>query len=459
VTLRNVLRIINKGGAGSGFHGHAGIPGKVGGSTSLGLSGAVAAKFSLPPGEYPVVWSGKPGAGGRGTGVRKLETSGPGHALVRVNDAYHVIKTSTATTVAPTPPKTPATVAPTPTSVPAAVLGASRVEQEFAKATPEAKEFATKYGLLANDSTAMKYLNEMASGGKLSDRSATYAIDNAGHHARQILDASAGRQIFGDKSLAQSVLERGKWHGQTFDSSKHKVVPVADPLGKGTAGYAVVPKGFKPKDLSDPKAGPDFTRMTGLTTASAAEKSKVQSTMDERWNHHDNGEIKAKVLNVFKVTNPDELHNTYQERLKEYGNERKLWHGRDQRGAAGIAKNGVFATTTGVVGQIYGRGAYFSDSESKAIQYAHSGSGSKMASARGVLLLMRTAVNGMGTKSLDTSPAARHRPGFKPIVDIDDSMRTLKVAPVDGRRSNEYVIKDAGATIPMLWIDEMRTPR
>lgn len=93
-----LLRI--KGGAGSGFHGHAGRSGKIGGSAISGfLAVGSAAAPGLKEGEYGVVWSGKPGAGGRGTAVKKAAES-PSYALVRVGGAYHVIDTATTKTPA-----------------------------------------------------------------------------------------------------------------------------------------------------------------------------------------------------------------------------------------------------------------------------------------------------------------------------------------------------------------------
>jgi hypothetical protein len=101
LTTVKELVVAQKGGAGSGFHGHEGRGGKVGGS-ALGTL-AVGIGAGVPSGEYPVVWSGKPGAGGRGTAVKRAEAD-PAYKLVRVGGAYHVIDT---TPKAPTGPPKP----------------------------------------------------------------------------------------------------------------------------------------------------------------------------------------------------------------------------------------------------------------------------------------------------------------------------------------------------------------
>lgn len=147
---KDVVEVIQafKGGPGSGHYGHAGVPGKVGGSSSIAVGGAEAAKRGLPAGgDYELV-----GTYGNINGAkRKLEKTGPGHVLVRVNGKYHVVKTEFVSAPAPTPPPR-AKVKPPDTAY---------AEGLYEAASPRVKALAEEVGVVAVGPQAEKYVNEV----------------------------------------------------------------------------------------------------------------------------------------------------------------------------------------------------------------------------------------------------------------------------------------------------------
>lgn len=94
------LIIALKGGAGSGHFGHAGIPGKVGGSAVSNIAIPAGLVPNLPAGQYMAVYST---TFNKQTAIQRAAKLGAGHVVVRINGQYHVINTGDPSQVAGQP--------------------------------------------------------------------------------------------------------------------------------------------------------------------------------------------------------------------------------------------------------------------------------------------------------------------------------------------------------------------
>jgi hypothetical protein len=468
-----------KGGSGSGNHGHAGIPGHLGGSapTTLLAAGIVP---GLPAGQYAVVHTGaKTHANVRA--VIAAAKAGPGHVAVMVNGNYFVINTGnpsinptfgvygdkplaqTGSTWYEKHPAVQALLAQLPSkSTQPAKTYASKVEELYDKATPEAQEYAKKYGLLAADPTAMKFLKQMESGDSnwnrnaLSTRDAAYKANNQQYINKQYLAASADGKYHSEKSAAMAA------KNEQSKPNDYKVVRLIDPLGRGDDGYVAASKKTKPENLPLPDPNkPDYTTMAALKTQPSNEVAKHQAHMDKTWNSHDNGQIKAKVLNAFEITMPQPLHDEYIAKRAAYGNTKFLYHGTDMNGAAGILRTGYFVGDVPKIGRIHGNGIYMADQESKSAQYAHSGSGFKLSKSRGVIFINQAAM-GKEVKSSDYYTGS-YGSGQDLKPGVDTFIKTSNSFGGDPYKSTasstEYIVRDPGAIQPRIWLDIEREQR
>lgn len=458
-----------KGGPTSGNFAHPGRKGLVGGSAPVGIPAGLVP--GLPQGQYNAVYST---VFNKQTAINRAAKLGAGHVVVRLAGQYHVIDTGDPSIQAPgihyaTPAgaKIAAGVtaywqgqsgqpvaAPAPAPAAPKVYG-SKVEEHYDNATPEAKDFANKYGMLAQDANALKYLKAMEATGAIKDRDTTYSIDNQQYKNRQMVDKSFDNMVHEHQSDAIQVRSDNNL------TNSHVTKHLADPLGRGNDGYVLVPKGTKVKDLPAPDLNaPDYSRMVSLKSQTPQEVGRHQSHMDQKWNMRDNGTIQAKIHNAFEITQPADLHDAYQvKRIK--GDTKFLYHGTDPTGASGITKNGYFRGDIAKIGRVNGNGIYLADQESKSVQYAHSHSGSKQTDSRGVVIINQAA---MGNVIVSNSQydATGYGNDLKAGVDV------FKYAPSIGSggspfdstaRSNEYIVKDPGAIQPRIWLDITRTTR
>lgn len=475
MTFSNLLTAL-KGGAGSGHHGHAGIPGKVGGSAASAtlVAGLVP---GLPAGTYPVVYDAslkKTYSAQRA--VLAAAKLGAGHVAVIVNGNHYVINTgdpsimpvlgvygdkpikmtpylSAHAAIQALGASTP--IAPTPAKV-----YASKTEELYDKASPVAQEIARKYGVLATDANAEKYLQDIIAGDSsrnvspLGDRNATFQATKQLDINKQYLNAAVDGKIHAGKSNARAV---------AATDPAYKVKRLTDPLGRGDDGYAVVNKKFKPTELPPPDLSkPDYNTMSALRSLSAAEVAKHQSHMDKNWNHYDNGGIKAKILNAFEITQPAELHEQYQRMKTKYGNTKFLYHGTSVAGAAGITQSGHFIGDVPKIGRIYGNGIYMADQESKSVQYAHEGSGYKTSTSRGVIFISQVAMGKVVKQDSLTGASGGSGYDLKPGVDtfIKTSSSYGGSDPFKSTTfSNEYIVRDPRAIQPRIWLDIERNIR
>lgn len=471
--------ITEKGGAGSGNFAHPGRVGKVGGSQTIGVPMGLVP--GLPGGSYNAVYSS---VYNKQTALTRAGKLGPGHVVVRIAGKYHVINTNNPAIQAPGihystpggakiaagvtaywqgqggPGGMPATAgaAPAP-AAPVKKTYGSKVEEHYDNATPEAKEFANKYGMLAQDAEALKYLKAMEATGALKNREVTHSADNQQYKNRQMVDKS----FDGRTHETQSKALRGR-SAAGLDAT-HVSKRLEDPLGRGDDGYVIIPKGTKVKDLPYPDIQqPDFDRMASLKSQSAQEVGRHQSHMDKNWNMYDNGQIKAKIHNAFEITMPGDLHDTYQAKKAAKGNTKFLYHGTDSLGASGIAKNGYFRGDVAKIGRIHGNGIYLADQASKSVQYAHSHSGSKMTDSRGVVIINQAALGKMFESSDDYSARVAGTDDLRGDI---DSFKKLPYSWGSGSNdpfkseghSHEYIVPDPGAIQPRIWLDITRTTR
>lgn len=469
-----------KGGAGSGHHGHAGIPGKVGGSAPSATLGAGVVP-GLPAGTYTVVYDAS---------VKKTYSAqravlaaaklGAGHVAVAVNGNHYVINTGDpnimpvlgvygdkpvkltpyleahpaiqalrGTSAAP-----PAAVA----TPPAKVYG-SKVEELYDNASPAAQQIARKYGILAVDKNAEDYLNTIIAGDSsrgvspLRDRYMGFQATRQLDINRQYLNAAIDGKVYANHSAAYAV---------KFANNGTKIKRLVDPLGRGDDGYAVVPKKFKPIEMSAPDlTKPDYTTMAALRTLPASEVAKHQSHMDKNWNTYDNGAIKAKILNAFEVTQPGVLHEDYQRTKTKYGNTKFLYHGTGVDGATGIVKSGHFVGDVPKIGRIHGNGIYMADQESKSVQYAHEGSGYKTTKSRGVVFISQVAMGNVVKQHNYGGASGGSNADLRPGVDT--FIKTGSAMGGDPFKSttysNEYIVRDSRAIQPRIWLDIERALR
>lgn len=491
---RLVVELTLKGGAGSGHHGHVGIPGKVGGSAPSGIGVPAGMVPNLPAGTYSAVYST---IYNKQTALKKANQLGAGHVVVRINGQYHVIDTGDPTQAAGQPiyystttgakiaagvtdywaGKTgtgagtgPAATAPPP---PAKVYN-SKVEELYDKAHPDAQEFARRYGILAQDKEALKYLKELEKSDPSWHRSAlftreqTYNAANQQSKNRQALNAaidgrahstvqdSTGYVMYGATDNDKIKLAGG-------NPKTHKVMTLEDPLGRGYDGYVVVPKGFTANDLPRPdRSIPDFNTMVALRTQPATETAKHQAHADKNWNNYDNGGIKIKVKQSFEITMPQPLNDEYKSLRSARGGDTKfLYHGTDVNGAKGIVTSGFFVGDTPKIGRIHGNGTYLADQESKAAQYAHEGSGSKMSNSRAVMLINQVSLGNM--KASDNTTGISQGSGEDLYPGVDTYKKTSTAYGGNPFKSNtwsnEYIVADPRAIQPRIWLDIERTPR
>lgn len=456
--------------SGSGNFGHAGRPGHVGGSSTIGIPGGLVP--GLPAGQYNAVYST---VFNKQTAINRAAKLGPGHVIVRIAGQYHVIATGDPNIQAPgihyqnpAGAKIAAGVtaywqgqsgqAPV---VPVAPAGpkvyGSKVEEHYDNATQEAKEFANKFGMLAQDDNALKYLEEMRAKGSIQNRDATYMADNQQYKNRQMVDKAFDGEVHESQSKAMNArLAAG------LDNS-HVPKRLDDPLGRGHDGYVIVPKGTKVKDLPMPDLSiPDYSRMVSLKSQTAKEVAAHQSHMDQKWNMHDNGGIKATINNAFEITMPADLHDDYQTKRTARGNTKFLYHGTDVTGASGMTKNGYFRGDVARIGRIHGNGIYLADQESKSVQYAHDHSGSKFTASRGVVVINQVTMGRLYEAVDDYTAAHPYSSDLKSDID------TFKKLPYSfgggdpfqsTAHSYEYIVKDPGAIQPRIWLDITRSTR
>lgn len=475
-----------KGSASSGNFGHAGRPGKIGGSASLGI--ALGLVPGLPAGQYNVVYdaSGKTHPSQRA--ILAAAKAGAGHVAVAVNGNYYVINTGDPNIQPfvgaygdPSPKVTPwltshpviqtlrggASAAGTPTPAAPAKVYATKMEELYDKATPEAKDFANKYGMLAADDKALTYLKEMTQPDPnwnrpaLLNREQAHAAANQQYQNKQLLELSADGKSYANKDDAKyAAIARG--------NSNYIVKRLKDPLGRGEDGYVAVPPRTKVKELPPPDPSkPDYNTMAALSSQPASKVAEHQAHADKNWNHFDNGQIKVRVKQAFDITMPQPLHDEYRNRELGYGNTKFLYHGTDLNGGAGIVRTGFFVGDTPKIGRINGNGIYLADQESKAAQYAHSGSGTKMSNSRSVMFITKAAL-GKTVRSNNLSDGsygsgADLKPGVDTFIKTDE----YKNDPYYGTRSpynstsrsTEYVVRHSGAIQPRVWLDIERTTR
>lgn len=458
-----------KGGPSSGNFAHQGRKGQVGGSQTIGVP--IGLVPGLPGGSYNAVYST---VFNKQTAINRAAKLGPGHVIVRIAGQYHVIDTGDPTIQAPgihysTPGGAKIAAGVTaywqgqsgqPVAAPAVPVQktyGSKVEEHYDNATPEAREFANKYGVLAQDDKALKYLKEMETTNAIKSREVTHSADNQQYKNRQMVDASFDSRVHDKQSKALEAR-----YAAGLDTT-HVTKRLEDPLGRGNDGWVVIRSGTKVKELPYPDLNaPDFERMASLKSQSPQEVGRHQSHMDNNWNMHDNGGIKAKIENAFEITMPNDLHESYQTKRIAMGNTKFLYHGTDTVGGSGIIRSGYFRGDVARIGRIHGNGTYLADQESKSVQYAHSHTGSKFTGSRGVVFINQVAMGRLfeSDYAYDAQAQAHNSDDLKSTIDVFKKTSSGSGNPFKSETySNEYIVADPGAIQPRVWLDITRSSR
>lgn len=449
-----------KGGAGSGHHGHAGIPGHRGGSatdrwaaSAFRYTGHTTNKIKVegkdvPDGVYTSVYytdAHEP------TARRKAEKLGPDYKMVKVGKFFHVINTSTAEPL--TPKAAPRT----------------EVEKLFNEQSASRQAFAQKYGLLPTDETSEKYLMEIQH--KLPIVNIGAKVDS--HSLQYQAVHKASLQNSNDKAKLEESLKYGYAFNkdtneyQRISSKTHKIISVDDPTAHPTdrERHFLVPKDYKKPTLGELKGAPvfepDFSKMSALTTLGADKLAEINASMKETWNNADHFAFKATAKNAFKITPPDHIVKEYNAIKAEINTEKfNMYHGSHHEAASHISREGYIINPKPKIGRIWGNGLYLADGHSKAIQYAHEGSGSAATYSRGVMFLNRASLGEVDTGRVHVPYGAGRPPAYRAFpknVDWANNLRegldTLIVKPSGRWTSTEFVVKNPRGVLPTIWVD------
>lgn len=453
-----------KGGAGSGHHAHVGIPGKRGGSASdrwataaFRYSGHTTNKIkieghsSLPDGVYTSSYYTDVH---KTTAENKAKKLGPDYQAVKVGKFYHVVNTASVEAISTkSAPK-------------------SEVERLFNEQPPEVQAFAQKYGLLATDATSAQYLNEIKH--KLPIVNIGRKIDADSMQYQAVHRASL--QSSDDKSKLEESMKYGyafnKDTGEygRINPKTHKIMSVKDGTSPSGERHFIVQKDFKKPTKAElakaPEFEADFSKMSALTTLGADKLAEINSSMKESWNTADHFRFKAEAKNAFKITPPDELVNEYKGIRDKINTEKfSMYHGTHHEAASYIARDGYRINPKPKIGRVWGNGLYLGDGQSKAVQYAHEGSGSAATYSRGVMFYNRASLGNVETGKVHV-PFGASRPkafsAFPGKVDYSNNLTegidTLKVSPSGRWTSTEFVVKDSRGVLPTVWVDIEREP-
>jgi hypothetical protein len=448
-----------KGGPGSGNRGHAGRPGKRGGSVSKHAAAALGYGYTtnkIKITDHPTLADGVYTSSSyytsdqKTTAENKAKKLGHNYTAVRVGDFYHVVSTTESV-------KKPAK---------------SEVEKLYDNQTPERQVFAQKYGLLPTDSTSEQYLNEIKH--KLPIVNTSKKIDT------DSMQYQAVHRVSLQNSDDKNKLEESMKYGYAFNKDTgeygkispktHKILGVNDSTALTGKRYFIVEKDFKKPTKAElkkePTFEPDFNKMSALTTLGSDKLAEINSSMKETWNNADHFRFKAEAKNAFKITPPDHVTKEYNEVKASINTEKfSMYHGTHHEAASHISRDGYRINPKPKIGRVWGNGLYLADGHSKAVQYAHEGSGSAATYSRGVMFYNKASLGSVESGKVSV-PFGTTRPSassaFPGKVERSNNLRegldTLIVKPSGRWTSNEFVVKNSRGVVPTVWVDIEREP-
>lgn len=179
-----------------------------------------------------------------------------------------------------------------------------------------------------------------------------------------------------------------------------------------------------------------LNKMIALSNTDPGEKNYFDRRIQRDWDRSNHSSFSGTINNAFRVKNSGEVEAAFNKAAEKYGNVKKnMYHGTDYYAARNIAANGYIVPRSAKAGRMLGDGIYLADKSSKSSQYLGNTFGRSDSS--GVLFVNDAAMGNVKNGALYANPGAN-------TAFIEKGRRIL---------NNEWAVKDPKAVIPRYWLD------
>lgn len=186
----------------------------------------------------------------------------------------------------------------------------------------------------------------------------------------------------------------------------------------------------------------NLNNLIALSSTSAKERNDLIGGVNASWDKSAHGHFRAQVKSTFYVKASDEQTKRFDAAARKYGNVSSgYYHGTSPGAAKGINVSGFRASSSGMMGS----GVYLADKSSKSAQYLAGGAGSftRSSGVNGVLLTADAAMGKVGDFSSTTSSVERSP--YDTLYGKKGGYASLK--------NDEWVVQNADAVIPRYWME------